>query len=114
MSDRQGRIGCFGSICGLDSQDLAERHETIRHERAPVARELADDRGLPSIVPGQRKRTLRELLAVRNINGGRQRRQLAELIWSHDLRDFDNLGVATLEIGDRDRAVAGAEVDSND
>ena len=33
---------------------LGGRHETIRHERAPVARKQADDRGLPSIVPGQR------------------------------------------------------------
>ena len=93
---------------------LGGRHETIRHERATVARELADDRGLPSIVPGQRKRTFRELLAVRNIKGRWQRRHLAKLIWSHDLRDFDDLGVATLDIGDRDRAVAGAEVDTND
>jgi hypothetical protein len=46
----QGRIGCFGSMCGLESQGLGGRHKTIRHERAPVARKLADDRGLPSIV----------------------------------------------------------------
>ena len=56
-----------------------------------LACELADDRGLPGIVPGQRKRTLRELLGVRNINGGRQCRQLADLIWPQGLRDFDIL-----------------------
>src|SRR6516162_4221845 len=86
--------------------------DAIRHERPPLARELANDRALPGIVPGERKRTLRELLGVRNINGGRQCRQLADLIWSQGLRDFDNPGLTTLEIGDRDRAVAGAEIDS--
>ncbi len=94
------------------SQDLAGGREAIRHERPPLARELANDRALPGIVPGQRKRTLRELLGVRNINGGRQCRHLADLIWSYGLRDFDNPGLTTLEIGDRDCAVAGAEVDS--
>src|SRR5205807_6281296 len=87
-------------------------HEAIRHERPPFARELANDRALPGIIPGQGKRTLRELLGVRNISGGRQRRHLADLIWSQGLRDFDNPGLTTLEIGDRDCAVAGAEVDS--
>src|SRR5271166_1771933 len=86
-------------------------HETIRHERPPLARELANDRALPGIVPRQRKRTLRELLGVRNVNGGRQCRHLADLLWSAALRDFDNPGLTTLEIGDRDCAVAGAEVD---
>jgi hypothetical protein len=57
-------------------------HETIRHKRPVVARELTDDRGLSGIVPGQRKRTLRELLAVRNIQRRRQRRCLPEVIWS--------------------------------
>ena len=56
--------------------------DAIRHERPPLARELANDRALPGIVPGQRKRTLRELLGVRNISGGRQCRHLADLIWS--------------------------------
>src|ERR1700751_5723678 len=86
--------------------------EAIRHESPPLARELANDRALPGIIPGQRKRTLRELLGVRNINGGRQRRHLANLIGSYGLRDFDNPSLTTLKIGDRDCAVAGAEVDS--
>src|SRR5580692_6822473 len=86
--------------------------EAIRHERAPLARELTNDRAFSSIVPGQRKRTLRELFGVRNINGGRQCWHLADLIWSQGLRDFENSGLTTLEIGDRDCAVAGAEVDS--
>src|SRR6201987_2904540 len=87
-------------------------HETIRHERPPLARELANDRALPGIVPRQRNRTLRELLGVRNITSGRQCRHLADLIWSESLGDFDNPRLTTLEIGDRDCAVAGAEVDS--
>src|SRR5215472_19188947 len=87
-------------------------HEAIRHERPTLARELANDRALPGIVPRQRKRTLRELLGVRNINGGRQCRHLDDLIWSQGLRDFDNPGLTTLEICDRDCAVAGAEVDT--
>src|SRR5256885_643263 len=87
-------------------------HETIRHERTPVAREVADNRRLPGIVPRQRKRTLWELLAVRNVKGRRERRHLAELIWSQSLRDFDDPGLTALEIGDRDRAVACAEVDA--
>src|ERR1700739_3174391 len=86
-------------------------HEAIRHERPPLARELANDCALPGIVPGQRKRILREFLGVRNIDGGRQYRHLADLIWSERLRDFDNPGLTTLEIGDRDCAVAGTEVD---
>src|SRR5215813_10968197 len=86
--------------------------EAIRHERPPLARELANDRALPGIVPGQRKRTLRKLLGVWNIDGGRQCRHLADLIWSEGLRDFENPGLTAIEIGDRDCAVAGAEVDS--
>jgi hypothetical protein len=50
---------------------------------------------------------------VRNINSRWQRRQLAKLIWTDDLPDFDNLRVAALDIADRYRAVAGAEVDTN-
>src|SRR5215470_842314 len=87
-------------------------HETIWHKRAMVACELADDRGVPNVVPGQRKRALRELLAVRNIQGRRQRRPPAELVWSYDLRDVDNSGLIGLKIGDRDRAVTCAEVDT--
>src|SRR5215471_17979948 len=86
--------------------------EAIRYKRPPITRELANDHALPGIVPGQRKRTVRELLGVRNIDGGRQCRHLADLIWSERLRDFDNPGLAILEIGDRDCAVTGAEVDS--
>src|ERR1700722_6081926 len=87
-------------------------HEAIRHERPPIARELANDRALPSIGPGQRKRTLRERLGGRKINGGRPCLYLADLIWSSDLPDFDNTGLTPVEIGARDCAVAGAEVDS--
>src|ERR1700756_1119384 len=87
-------------------------HEAIGHERPPLARELANDRALPRMIPGQRKRTLWELLGVRNIDGGRQCRHLADLIWSERLRDFDNPGLTTLEIGDRHCAVAGAEVNT--
>src|SRR5689334_9305616 len=86
--------------------------EAIRYERPPLARELANDHALPGILPGQRKRTRRELLGVRNIAGGRQCRHLADLVWSERLRDFDNPGLTALEIGDRDCAVAGAEIDS--
>ena len=112
MSDRQGRIRCFELICGLDSQDLAE---VTRRSGTTAPRSRANWPMIarsPAIFPGQRKRTLRELLGVRNINGGRQCRHLADLIWSEGLRDFDNPGLTTLEIGDRDCAVAGAEVDS--
>jgi hypothetical protein len=35
------------------------------------------------------------------------------VIWTDDLPDFDNLRVAALDIADRYRAVAGAEVDTN-
>src|SRR6516164_8768363 len=77
-----------------------------------LACELADDRGLPGVVPGQRKRTVRELLGVRNIEGRRQRWHLAELFGSQDLCDFDDPGLISLEIGDRDRTVACAEVDT--
>src|ERR1700744_4010338 len=91
---------------------LGRAHEAIRHERAPLSRELANDGAIPGIVPGQRKRTLGEFLGVRNIDGGRQRRHLTDLLWSQALRDFDNPGLTILEIGDRNCAVAGAEVDS--
>src|SRR6516165_3957603 len=77
-----------------------------------LAGELADDRALPGIVPGQRKRTVRELLGVRNIEGRRQHWHLADLFGSQDLCDFDDPGLIRLKIGDCDRTVAGAEVDT--
>src|SRR6516165_5239957 len=49
---------------------------------------------------------------VRNINRRWKRRHFAKLIWSQHLRDFDNPGLTTLKIGDRDCAVAGAEGDT--
>src|SRR5436190_15950531 len=97
---------------GVGQPGFGGGRDAIRHECPPLARELANDRALPGIVPGQRKRTFWELLGVRDINGGRQCRHLADLIWSQGLRDLDNPGLTTLEIGDRDCAVASAEVDS--
>src|SRR5581483_2636115 len=85
--------------------------DAIRHERPPLARELANDGALRGIDAGQRKRILRELLGVRHISGGRQCRHRADLIWSEGLADFDNPGLTALEISDRDCAVAGAEID---
>src|SRR5262245_65334893 len=75
-----------------------------------LARELADDRRPPGIVPGQRKRTVGKLLAVRNIQSRRHHWHLAKLIGSQDLCNFDDLGLISLEIGDSDRAVACAEI----
>src|SRR5208283_1973490 len=76
-----------------------------------VARELTDDRGVPGIAPGHGQ-PAGELVRVRKIQGRRQRRPLAELVLSHDLGDFDDPGLVGLKIGEPDRAVACAEVDT--
>src|SRR5262249_23990954 len=61
MLDRQGSVRCFGSICGLDSHDLAEvarRSGPARHGRGRTGRRCPGrlrprPRGAPVIlVPG--------------------------------------------------------------
>ena len=113
MSDFQGRAGCLGSICGLESQDLAEVTRRSGMSAPVVARKVTDDRGVPgTVLPGQWKRILLELVAVRNVEGRSQCRLFADLVWSEDLGDLHNLGLIGLQIGDRDHAVACAKVDA--
>jgi hypothetical protein len=67
-----------------ESQELPGVQRFARRLKLGLERmfagELADDRRLPGIVPGQSKRTVRELLAVRNIQSRLQRWRPAELV----------------------------------
>ena len=76
-----------------------------------VAGELPDDTQLQAVVPGQRERPRPEFLRMRQIQRGGQGRLLAQLVGRQDLGDRDNFGPIGVEIGQRHRAVAGAEVD---
>ena len=107
-----GQRALFRIDMRVGQPGLGGGHQTIGHERAMVARELPDDPRAPRRRSRAEGTTPPEFLAVRNVQRGRQRRLLAELVGRQDLRDFDDPGLTGLEIGDRHRAVACAEVDT--
>ena len=87
--------------------------ETIGNHGAMLASEMTDDRGIPDpFIPREWKRVLRELVAVRDVECGGQRRLLADLIWPDYLGDFQYLGVVGLQVSKRNRAVRCAKVDA--
>src|SRR6202011_364857 len=87
--------------------------QTIRNQDAMIAGEMTDDHRIPYVVfPRQRKRIRRKLIRVRNVQRGRQRRFLPDLIWSNYLGDFQYLGLIGVQISERDRTVSCAKVDA--
>ena len=92
---------------------LGRGDQAIGNERAVVAGEMADDRRVVRPVPpGQGKGVFGKFVVMRDVDGRWQRRLLADLVRSENLRDFDDLGPIVVEIGDGDRAVAGAQIDA--
>ena len=77
-----------------------------------VAGELPDDPRLPAVVPGQLERPRPEFLRMRQVQRGGQGRLLAQLVGRQDLGDRHNFRPIGVEIAQRHRAVAGAEVDA--
>jgi hypothetical protein len=95
----------LGSICGFESHDLAE--VTRRSgTSAPWSRAKWPIIVVSSLGPQAGKGVLGEFVAMRDVYGRRQRRLLADLVRSENLRDFDDLGLIIVQVGDRDRAVA--------
>ena len=92
---------------------LGRGDQAIGYERAVVAGEMADDRPVVCAArPGQGKGVLGEFVGMRDVHRRGQRRLLADLVRSENLRDFDDLGPIVVEIGDGARAVAGAQIDA--
>jgi hypothetical protein len=73
-----------------------------------LAGEMTDYRIPDRVCPRQRKRILRKFITVRDVQRGRQRGSLSDLIRSKYLSDFQYLGVVGLQIGQRDRTVGCA------
>ena len=90
---------------------LGRRHQAIGHEGAMVAGELPGDPLLPAVVPGQLERLWPVFLGMRQVQRGGQGRLLAQLVRRQDLGDRHNIGPIGVEIAQRHRTVAGAEVD---
>src|SRR6516164_7173528 len=87
--------------------------QTIRDQDAVIAGEMTDYHRIPYVVfPRQRKRIRRKLIRVGNVQRGRQRRFLSDLIWSKYLGDFQYLDLIGVQIDARDRTVSCAKVDA--
>src|SRR6202034_1211326 len=89
------------------------RDQAVWDQRAVIACELANYRiaalGGP---PWQGKRAFRKLFGVRDVKDGRQRRFFTDPIGAQYLGDFDDFRLIALDLRERDRAVARAEVDA--
>src|SRR5882757_1896103 len=87
--------------------------QTIGNQDAMIVGEMTDDHRIPHVVfPRQRKRILRKLITVGDVQRGRQRRFLSDLVRSKYLGDFEYLGPIGVQISERDRTVSCAKVDA--
>ena len=88
------------------------RDEAVRHERAMLAREMADDGRVRFRRPRQPHGVLRKLVRMRHVERRGQRRFFTRLIRAEHLRDLDDLRATALKLLDGRRAVARAEVNA--
>src|ERR1700730_15973684 len=110
-SPREGRAPRVDMRIGKPR--LGGGDQTIRNQDAMIAGEMTDDHRIPyAVFPRQRKRIRRKLIRVGNVQRGRQRRFLPDLIWSNYLGDFQHLGLIGVQISERDRTVSCAKVDA--
>src|SRR5712671_3159057 len=84
--------------------------QTIGNQDAMIVGEMTDDHRIPHVVfPRQRKRILRKLITVGDVQRRRQRRFLSDLVRSKYLGDFEYLGPIGVQISERDRTVSLAK-----
>src|SRR5208283_2037081 len=92
---------------------LCRRDQAVRNQRAMIACEMADDRIAPlGRAPRQGECAFRKFVGMRDIKGGRQRRFFTDPIGPQDLGEFEDFRLIALDLRERDRAVACAEVDA--
>src|SRR5208337_556367 len=78
-----------------------------------IACEMADDRiAALGRAPRQGECAFRKFVGMRDIKGGRQRRFFTDPIGPQDLGEFEDFRLIALDLRERDRAVACAEVDA--
>ena len=74
--------------------------------------EMAHDQTATLFMPRKSQLVFWKFLRMRNINRGWKGRFFSDPIWTQELGELDNCGVAGLEILNGNRAVAGSQIDT--